>query len=90
MSKPSPQQLAAAIDPLIREYIDAHMRKMTAKLTHTTEQLDASLARTLATSKALESDMARSVRNLNKTIADDPTFKITRAKLITIAKELNL
>jgi len=90
MSKPSPQQLAANIDPLTREYVDAHIRNLTTQLNHTTEQLNAALTRTLANTKALESDMARSVRTLNNIIADDPSFKITRAKLVAIAKELDL
>lgn len=90
MSKPSPQQLAASIDPLTREYVDAHIRKLTAQLDHTTEQLNASIARALATSKALESDMARSVRTINKLIDTDPEYRITRSKLGRLIKELNL
>lgn len=90
MSKPLPHQLAAFVDPLTREYIDAHIRALTAQLASNSEQLNAALARTLANTKALESDMARSVRTLNNLVADDPKFRITRAKLGKLIKELNL
>jgi hypothetical protein len=90
MSKPSPQQLAAAIDPLIREYIDAHIRNLTTQLNNTTEALNAALSRTLVTARALEADAARSVRTLNNLVENDPEFRITRSKLVAIAKELNL
>ena len=64
MSKPTPEQLAANIDPLTREYIDAHIRNLTTQLNNTTEALNAALSRTLVTARALESDAARSVRTL--------------------------
>jgi hypothetical protein len=90
MSKPTPEQLAANIDPLTREYIDAHIRNLTTQLNNTTEALNAALSRTLVTARALEADAARSVRTLNNLVEHDPKFRITRTKLGRIIKELNL
>jgi uncharacterized membrane protein YccC len=90
MSKPTPQQLAQSVDPLTREYIEAHIRDLKAQADHAHNELRTEVKRALSRIAALESDTARSIKNIEHLIDHDPQFRITRARLAKLIKELDL
>ena len=82
--------LARTIDPAVRDYIDAYMQdaadahfKKLASIKETNEANQNTLMKELSEIKA-------NLNTVNGIIANDPSHRLTKAKLIKIATELGL
>jgi len=82
--------LARTIDPAVRDYIDASMQdaadahfKKLASIKETNEANQNTLMKELSEIKA-------NLNTVNGIIANDPSHRLTKAKLIKIATELGL
>ncbi len=82
--------LAATVSPQIRDYAAAAIDEVSEKLTG---QLDAAFANSAAEMNSLKSEIAHLRAQLavvNDIIENDPAHRITKAKILAVAKELNL
>ena len=86
----APDQLAALIDPNVLAYIDARMDMLADEVHRRLLIQDDILRQGQVTTSALADEVRAEAAKMKNIIDTNPNLQITKAKLIQIAKELNL
>lgn len=86
----APDQLAALIDPNVLAYIDARMEMLADEVHRRLLIQDDILRQGQVTTSALADEVRAEAAKMRQIIDTNPNLQITKAKLIQIAKELNL
>lgn len=87
---PSSEQLAANIPPLVREYIDAKVRELKAELQTPIQMTAEALAASGKDIKVRVDDMEAKVAYFQDKYENAPEYRITKAKIIRLCKELGI
>lgn len=86
----APDQLAALIDPHVLAYINARMDALAAEVHQRLAVQDDIVRQGQTTTAALADEVRAEASKMRNIIDTNPNLQITKAKLIQIAKELNL
>lgn len=87
---PTSEQLAANIPPLVREYIDAKIRELKSELEMPIIETTTALANLTKDVKVRVDDMAVKVDYFQDKYENAPEYRITKAKIIRLCKELGI